>query len=79
MRVLNNTKTEFVQNFLFVLVRFVLRPYLTSQTDSFYKRIDQSEISAPKTAFVSNPKLYKHDPVFVCVCLLDKQEFSYGS
>ena len=56
-----------------------IRSYLTSQTVTFYKRIDQSEISAPKKVFVSTPKLYKHDPVFGCVCLSDKHEFSYGS
>ena len=49
-----------------------LRPSLTSQTDWFYKLIDQSEISAPK----SNPKLYKLDPPAVWVCLWNNQEFS---
>ena len=54
----------------------MLRPNLTSQTVTFYKHVDQSEISAAKKAFVSNPKLYKHDHVFGCVCLSDKHEFS---
>ena len=62
-------------NYDFKYKKTCLGPNLTSQTVTFYKHVDQSEISATKKAFVSNPKLYKHDPVFGCVCLSDKHEF----
>ena len=42
----------------YVCYKYVIRPNLTSQTVTFYKRIDQSEISATKKVFVSTQKLY---------------------
>ena len=64
--------------FLCIYISLYLRPNLTSQTVTFYKRVDQSEIRETKRVFVSTPKLYKHDPVFGCVCLRDKLNQTQG-
>ena len=55
-------KFEYVQ--VVVKHKLIPTPNLSSRTVSFYTRVDQSEISATKKAFVSNPMLYKHNPVF---------------
>ena len=75
MRVIFGAAAKILDSFLpFGVLR--LYRYLTSQTVTFYKNVDQSEISVTKRVFVSTPKLYKHDPVFGCVCLFYKHEFS---